>query len=237
MPLRQHAAQNYLFEMHILSSLGTCCLRRKWTVSLHLLLPTSVCVSSLSVKYPFFLSPCLSHKHTLTMAGISIFPLPLLIHPSLQLSVLHSFFFPPLRRLYLPLNLPSFFCTQPFPTSHKAMSWSVLRCIYYRGLVHECLHAVRVKVTRLCITPSSHPALPKHSLTLYCLWSCFIMSSYMHIIEACPTQAAWLRWNIWIIYYLQSALPHFRKFSQQSRKIIHAICIFGKGGVNQAKSE
>lgn len=56
------------------------------------------------------------------------------------------------------------------------------------------------------------------------------MSSYMHIIEACPTQAAWLRWNIWIIYHLQSALPHFRKFSQQSRKIIHVICIFGKGG-------
>ncbi len=145
-----------------------------------------------------------------------------------------NFFFP--CRLYLPVNLPCFFCVHPFPTSQWAISLNVLRCIYYRGLVHECLHT-RVKVTCLCVTPSSHPTLPKHSLTLYCLWSCFIMSSYMHIIEACPTQAAWLRWNIWIIYHLQSALPHFRKFSQQSQKIIHAICIFRKGGANRAKIE
>lgn len=111
---------------------------------------------------------------------------------------------------HLPLNLPSFSAPNP---SHGAISSSVLRCIYYRGLVRECRHRVGVKVTCLCITPSSRPTIPKHSLTLYCLWSCFIMSSYMHIIEACPTQAAWLRWNIWIIYHLQSALPHFRKFS------------------------
>lgn len=59
----------------------------------------------------------------------------------------------------------------------------------------------------------------------------------MHIIETCPTQAAWLRWNIWIIYHLQSALPHFKKFSQQSHKIIHVICIYGVGGKNMAKTK
>lgn len=103
----------------------------------------------------------------------------------------------------------------------------------------SCLHRDRVTVTCLCITPSSHPTLPKHTLTLYCLWSCFIMSSYMHIIDACPTQAAWLRWNIWIIYHLQSALPHFRKFfptnSQNYSCFLHLQEGRGKQGQNWAE--
>lgn len=136
---------------------------------------------------------------------------------------------------YLAPNLPSFSALRPSPlhTSYRTVSSSALRCIYYRGLVHEC--KVRVKDACLHITTFSSASIPECSLILYCLWSCFIMSSYMHIIEACPTQAAWLRWNIWIIYHLQSALPHFKKFSQQSHKIIHAICIFSMGGANRAK--
>lgn len=103
------------------------------------------------------------------------------------------------------LNAPSLFlCVRPSPTSHDVNASSVLRCVYYRGPTQSQSHP-------------SPPLLPARapqtlSLALYCLWSCFIMSSYMHIIEACPSQAAWLRWNIWIIYHLQSALPHFRKF-------------------------
>lgn len=90
-----------------------------------------------------------------------------------------------------------------------------------------------VRVTRVRVTLSSHPTFPKHSLTLYCLWSCFIMASYMHIIEACSTQAAWLRWNVWIIYQLQSAFATLTKFSQQSRKIINVIYISKKEGRTQ----
>lgn len=48
----------------------------------------------------------------------------------------------------------------------------------------------------------------------------------MHIIEACSTQAARFRWNVWIIYHLQSAFATLTKFSQQSHKIINVICIF-----------
>lgn len=172
-------------------------LRRKWTASPHLLFHMSVCVSSLSVKSSFFIS--VSHINIHNGRNLNISPL---IYLSLLLCVSQCL---SLCRPYLPLNLSSFSAPNPSPTSHKAISSSALRCIYYRGLAHRRLHKDRVKVTFLRITLSSYPTLPKHSPTLYCLWTCFIMSSYMHIIEACPTQAAWLQWNIWIIYYLQSA--------------------------------
>lgn len=165
-----------------------------------------------------------------------MFPLP---HVSF---CLRFFFF--FGRLYLSLNLPCFcFFPEPGPppsVSHKAISSSVLRCIYYRGLAQTSTRRRRVKVTCLLCCPCRLPHTPwTHSLILCCLWGCFIMSSYMHIIEACPTQAACLRWNIWIIYRLQFALPHFRKFPpRQSRKIIHAICILQREGwKNRAKAE
>lgn len=57
--LMQHAAENDLFEMHILSPL----VLKKKAASLHLLFHMSVCVSSLSVKSPFFFSPCHTNTH------------------------------------------------------------------------------------------------------------------------------------------------------------------------------
>lgn len=188
---------------------------------------------SLSVKYPFFLSPSLSQTYSHNGRNPNISPSPSHISFSVNSVFLYCF---SLCCPYLLLNLPSFSVPKPF-SHHTRLFHQVSLDVYIIEASCSRLHRDRVKVTCLCITPSFHPTLPKHSLTLYCLWSCFIMSSYMHIIEACPTQAAWLRWNIWIIYHLQSALPHFRKFSQQSRKIIHVIRISRKGGASRAKTE
>lgn len=103
---------------------------------------------SFAVKSPFFLPVFLTHKHRLTMAGILTFPLSV----SYIFLFKWLFFSIFLCCSYLTHNLPSF----SSPTSiqhHRMVSSSTLRCIYYRGLLHEWLCKVRVKVACLRITP------------------------------------------------------------------------------------
>lgn len=67
-------------------------------------------------------------------------------------------------RLYLSLNLPCFcFFPEPGPppsVSHKAISSSILRCIYYRGLAQTSTRRRRVKVTCLLCCPCRLPHTP-----------------------------------------------------------------------------
>lgn len=122
----------------------------------------SVCVSSLSVKRPFFLFPSLTQTRSRTLdngRNLNISPSP--PHISFTLTLCSGLFFS-LSPLISHLICPPFSALSRLPHHTGPFHRVSVRCIYYRGLVCECQRRVRVKVTCLCITPF----LTKQSLTL-----------------------------------------------------------------------
>lgn len=165
--LMQQTVDNNLFDMHILSLLAL----QKKVECLTLFCPASVCVLSLSVKSPF--SPCLSLTLTrrLTMAGISKFPLPLLIYLSLWLSVFPGFSH---SRPYRLLNLPSFLRCRLFPRSHKAISCVSLDVYIIEAFAHEGLNSESKSL--VCASP-----LPPTLLSPNTAYSLLFMELFHHV--------------------------------------------------------
>lgn len=122
---------------------------------------------------------------------------------------------------YLLLNLPCFPLHKSLLQHMRLFSSAILRCIL---------------LVLMYVLPLP-PTLTKCSFALYCLWHCFIIASYMHIVGACSMQAAWFQWNVCIIYHLQSAFATLTKFSQQSHKIINVTYSFKEGGCKSPKTK
>lgn len=137
-----------IFEMCTLSPLA---LKRK-KLLLHLL---SVCVLFKSL---FSFPSCFSHKNIHSQwqesqSFLSAFSYIFLFNSMLSVPP------PPPPPLQSALLLRSRFVPS---TSHRAISSSILWCIYYRCLVRKCLCKVGVKVTCLGIGPfNSNPTIPR----------------------------------------------------------------------------
>lgn len=81
---------------------------------------------------------------------------------------------------YLLLNLPSLSEPEPLPTSHGAISSSVLRCIYYRGLMQSpTLRRSQSHLLPYCpFLPPRTPQTLSHSLLFMALFHHVFLHAY-----------------------------------------------------------
>ncbi len=149
-------------------------LRRKWTASLHLLFPMSVYVSSLSLKYPFFLSLSLAQTHPLTMAGICPFSYVFLFN-----SVFSTVFLAVL--LISPLICPPSLRTTLSPHHTRLFQWVSLDVYIIEACcVNACVESEsKSLVSTLPLPPTLHSPNTLSLSTVYgvvlsCLLTCIL---------------------------------------------------------------